>query len=271
MSTADTVVVGRGSLLAREFASRHAGSVRRAISHAQAGDEAAYEGARCVVNFAYAPELESQPYQAALDVDLRIAAQAAARGLHFVMISSRRVYAADAQWNARESQPAPGMDAYGRNKARIESELHARLGERLTVLRAGNVFAHEPVEARRRFGAFLQHQLVAEGRIRLSVDPGARRDLVPVEFFCEVVRAAAQQRRGGVFNVGAGRATRVGDAARWLIEGYGKGELGGEATMPGDEFQLDCTRLRDAFGLACAEDAVALALRDIGRRLARGY
>jgi dTDP-4-dehydrorhamnose reductase/UDP-glucose 4-epimerase len=271
MSAADTVVVGRSSLLAREFAARHADQVLRVIGHAQAGDAASYEGARSVVNFAFAPGLETQPYQAALDLDLRIAAQAAARGLHFVMVSSRRVYAADAQWNAKESQPAPGMDAYGRNKARIENELRARLGERLTILRAANVFAYEPVAARQRFGAFLQHQLATQGRIRLSVAPDARRDLVPVEFFCDVVQAAARQRLPGVFNVGAGRATRIGDAARWLIEGYGRGDLGGEATLPPDEFQLDCARLRDAFGLACGEDAVARALRDIGRRLARDY
>lgn len=271
MSAPAVIVVGRNSLLAREFAARHAGAVRRVLGHAQAGDDSAYEGASCVVNFAFAPGLEAQPYEAALDIDLQVAARAAARGQHFIMISSRRVYAADAQWNAKESQPAPGMDAYGRNKARIESELRARLGDRLTVLRPGNVFAYEPVAERRRFGAFLQWQLATQGRIRLSVDPQARRDLVPVEFFCEVVRAAALRRLPGDFNVGAGRATCVGDAARWLLEGFGRGDLSGEALQPPDEFQLDCTRLREAFGLSCAEESVAGALRDIGRRLARAY
>lgn len=270
MNDAALVLVGRNSLLAREFAARHAGVVRRVLGHAQAVDAAAYEGADCVVNFAFAPALETQPYDAALDVDLRIAERAAARGLHYVMLSSRRVYAADAQWNASEAQPAPGMDAYGRNKARIEALLRERLGARLTVLRPGNVFAYEPLAQRRRIGAFLQSQLLAQGCIRLSVDPAARRDLVPVEFFCEVVRAAVQRRIPGVFNVGAGSATRVGDAARWLIEGYGRGELAAEPTQPSDEFQLDCTRLREAFGLACVEGAVARAWRDIGRRLAMG-
>jgi UDP-glucose 4-epimerase len=269
MDGASLVLIGRNSLLAREFAARHPELVRRVLGHAQAGDTAAYEGARCVVNFAFAPALETQPYDAALDVDLTIAKLAAARGLHYVMLSSRRVYAADAQWNAKEAQPAPGMDAYGRNKARVERELRALLGERLTVLRPGNVFAYEPDAQRRRFGAYLQSQLVARGCIRLSVDPEARRDLVPVEFFCEVVRAAALGRVAGVFNVGAGRATRVGDAARWLIEGYGRGEFRAEPTRPRDEFELDCTRLREEFGLACGEGAVERAWRDIGQRLAQ--
>jgi nucleoside-diphosphate-sugar epimerase len=160
------------------------------------------------------------------------------------------------------------MDAYGRNKSRIESSLGERLGERLTILRPGNVLCYEPVAGRRRFGAYLQHQLATTGRIRLSVDAAARRDLVPVEFFCRAVREAVARRLPGVFNVGSGRATAAGDAARWLMLGYGAGELRSEATQPADEFQLDCTRLREAFGLACAEGALEQALREIGRRLA---
>ena len=268
MSAAETIVVGRSSLLAREFEARHADVVLRVVGHAEAGDATAYEGARSVVNFALAPGLETLPYDPALDIDLRIARLAARRGIHYLMISSRRVYAADAQWNAVESQPAPGMDAYGRNKARIEGELRSLLGDRLTVLRPGNVIGYEPLAGRRRFGAYLQQQLLAQGRIHLTVDPAARRDLVPAEFFCRVVREAALHRVAGTYNVGAGRATRVGDAARWLLAGYGGGELTSEATQPPDEFQLDCTRLRETFGLACGDGAVEQALTEIGRRLA---
>lgn len=268
MSAAGTIVVGRSSLLAREFSARHPDLVLRVLGHAEADDAAAYENAGCVVNFAFAPGLERLPYEAALDIDRRIGAHAAQRGCHYVMISSRRVYARDAQWNAAESMPAPGMDAYGRNKARVEGELRARLGDRLTVLRPGNVLGYEPVAGRRRFGAYLQHQLATTGQIRLTVDPATRRDLVPMEFFCRVVREAVLRRVSGVFNVGSGRATSAGEAARWLLQGYGSGQLHIEATQPADEFQLDSARLREVFGLACAENAVEQALRDIGRRLA---
>jgi dTDP-4-dehydrorhamnose reductase/UDP-glucose 4-epimerase len=270
MSAAETIVVGRSSLLAREFAARHSDIVLRVLGHAEADDAAAYEGARCVVNFAFAPGLERLPYDAALDIDQRIGARAAQRGSHYVMISSRRVYARDAQWNAQESMPAPGMDLYGSNKTRVERGLHEALGDRLTILRPGNVLAHEPVAGRRRFGAYLQHQLVTTGRIRLTVDPAARRDLIPAEFFCRAVREAAVRRLPGVFNVGSGRATATGDAAHWLLLGFGAGELHSEASQPADEFQLDCVRLRQAFGLACAEGAVERTLREIGRRLASG-
>jgi dTDP-4-dehydrorhamnose reductase/UDP-glucose 4-epimerase len=269
MSAAETIVVGRNSLLAAEFAARHPDLVLRALGHAQAGESALYDGARCVVNFAFAPAFERSAYEPSLDIDARVAAEAARRGLRYVMISSRRVYAPQAQWNAAETAPATGMDDYGRNKARVEGALRGMLGERLTVLRPGNVVGYEPVAGRRRFGAYLQNQLRGEGRIRLTVNPAARRDLVPVEFFCRAVRAAVLDPKGGVFNVGAGSATSVGDAARWLIAGYGRGELVAEATQPADEFQLDSSKLKAVFGLACGADDVEQAMREIGQRLAR--
>ncbi len=268
MSAPQTIVIGRTSVLAREFAARHADAVLRRLGHAQADDPSAYAGARCVVNFAFAPALEESEYAASLDIDRRVAAHAAKLGLHYVMISSRRVYAPQAQWNANESAPATGMDAYGRNKARIEVELREALGSRLTVLRPGNVIAYEPLAGRRRFGAYLQSQLLAHGRIRLTVEAGARRDLVPAGFFCAAVRAAAEHRIAGTFNVGAGRATAVGEAARWLIEGYGEARLEVDPTQPPNEFQLDTRRFEAAFGLRCGDAELAEALRDIGRRIA---
>jgi hypothetical protein len=41
-----------------------------------------------------------------------------------------------------------------------------------------------------------------------------------------------------------------------------------EVSQPADEFQLDCTRLREVFGLACGSDALERSLRLVGRRLA---
>ncbi len=269
MDAAETIVVGRSSLLARDFVARHPELVLRVLGHAEADEAKNYEGARCVLNFAFAPDLEFLPYQPALDIDLRIAEHVAARGIHYVMLSSRRVYAQQAQWNAAESMPVPGMDTYGRNKARAESRLRERLGQHLTILRPGNVIGYEPVAGRRRFGAYLQHQLLTQGRIHLTIDPSSRKDLVPAEFFNLALRETVLRRPSGIFNVGSGRATSSGDAARWLLEGYGGGELRSEATQPPDEFQLDCTRLREAFGLVCGEKEVEGALHEIGRRLAQ--
>jgi len=269
MSPPALLVIGRDSYLAREFVARHADLPMRAIGHGDAADPASYEGAACVVNFAFAPALHDSPYDPALDVDARAAGLAAARGLHYVMISSRRVYQQGLQWNAAEDAQASGLDQYGRNKLRIERDLGALLGERLTILRPGNVVGYEPVPGRRRFAAFLQNQLLDTGRIRLTVSPQTRRDLVPAEFFCRVLREAVLRREAGIFNVGSSRATAIGDAARWLIEGFGPAELAAEGGRRDDEFLLDSSKLARVFGLQCGEDDVARAFREAGRRLAR--
>lgn len=262
------LVIGRNSHLAREFMARHADLPLRAIGHGEADDPIHYDGVACAVNFAFAPGLHDRPYEEALDVDARAAGRAAARGIHYVMLSSRRVYQAGLQWNAAEGADVAGLDAYGRNKLRVERGLQAAMGERLTILRPGNVVGFEPIASRQRFAAYLQNQLLAHRRIRLTVSPQTRRDLVPVAFFCRVLREVLLRRAPGVFNVGAGRATEVGDAARWLIEGYGAGELVAESDARADEFLLDSAKLARVLGLACGVGEVEHALREAGRQLA---
>ncbi len=268
MSAAQLLVVGRASFLAREFVASARPLAVRAIGHAEADEPRHYDGVRAIVNFAFAPALHDAPYQEWLDVDAKAARHAARAGAHYVMISSRRVYQAGVRWNASETVAAEGADTYGRNKLCIERNLAAKLGERLTILRPGNVVGYEPIPGRRRFGAYLQNQLRETGEIRLTVDPATRRDLVPVYFFCRVVREALLRRLPGTFNVGAGNATAVGQAARWLIEGYGRGEIVADRGRVEDEFQLDTAALQHAFGLACEPHGVERTLRDAGRRLA---
>lgn len=261
------LVIGRNSYLAGEFQARHADLPLRAIAHGEAGKPAVYEGVACVVNFAFASEMHELPYQTALDIDARAAREAASRGIHYVMMSSRRVYQEGLQWNAAEDTAVSGLDQYGCNKIRIERELRALMGERLTILRPGNVFGYEAIPGRKRFAAYLQNQLLETGRIHLTVGPQTRRDLVPVEFFCRVLREAMLRRMPGTFNVGAGRANTVGDAARWLIEGFGAAHLEAQSDRRADEFLLDSSKLARVFGLSCQEGEVERAFREAGRRL----
>lgn len=268
MSRDVLLLIGRNSYLAGEFLARHADLPLRAIGHGEAGKPAVYEGVACVVNFAFASEMHDLPYQAALDIDASAAREAASRGIHYVMMSSRRVYQEGLQWNAAEDTAVSGLDQYGRNKLRIERELRALMGERLTILRPGNVCGYEAIPGRKRFAAYLQNQLLETGRLHLTVGPQTRRDLVPVGFFCRVLREAMLRRIPGTFNVGAGRATTVGDAARWLIEGFGAAHLEVQSDRRADEFLLDSSKLARVFRLSCQEGDVERAFREAGRQLA---
>jgi nucleoside-diphosphate-sugar epimerase len=70
---------------------------------------------------------------------------AAGRGLPFLTLGTRKVYAHPRPAPLREDDPTGPTDRYGEQKLAIEQALLAILGDRLlTRLRLSNVFGHEP-------------------------------------------------------------------------------------------------------------------------------
>lgn len=263
------LVVGKNSFIAREFLSRTDPKMVRSVCHHEIRPDI-FKGITSVINFSYAPDMHHHPYQEDLDVDLKLAREILDnQDTHYLMISSRRVYNKTSQWNSKENQPADGLDNYGRNKLCSEQKLTELLGARLTILRPGNVFGYEVEPTRQRFGTYLLRQLADEGCIRLTVSPFVRRDIVPVDYFCEVLHAVIARRTPGVLNVGSGLATEIGRIALWLIEGFGKGRLIVDNPAVVDEFQLDIRRLRDELGFSCNSERIANFTRNLGRRLSK--
>lgn len=261
------LVIGKNSFLAREFLSKSSEIPLRAISHTEIDNLQAFRDVTCIVNFSFSPLLSYQDYDPGGDIDARLARIALEQGIHYVMISSRKVYQESIQWDSREDAPVSGSGVYGKNKLRIEMELRATLGRELTILRPGNVFGFELEQGRHRFGAFLLNQLADTGVIRLTVSPFVRRDVVPVDYFCEVLKEVATKKPGGILNVGAGEAIEIGRVALCLIEGYGSGELIVDTPVVQDEFQLNTERLKSEFGLYCGHDRVLNFSRALGRHL----
>lgn len=263
------LIVGKNSFLAREFLTWNQGLPVRAIGHADVVDARVLKDATCIVNFSFSPALCEHNYVSSLDVDARLARAVVDTGAHYVMVSSRKVYQEAIQWGAREDAHATGSDIYGRNKLRIEEDLAKVLGDRLTILRPGNVFGYERQAGRKRFGAYLLNQLADSGEIHLTVSPFVRRDVVPVDFFCEVLREVALNRPAGIINVGAGVSVEIGRIALWLITGFGAGRLIAESTVDKDEFQLDTARLESLLGLHCGRERIKEFSVELGRRLRR--
>lgn len=263
------LIVGKHSYLAKEFLAANHSLPIRAIGHEGISDLANFDDVDCIVNFAFAPQLHSKAYDPALDIDTKLAIQAAARGIHYVMLSSRKVYPANLEWNAEESATVTGIDEYGRNKVRIEENLRDMLGARLTILRPGNVFGYEIIHGRPRFGAYLLNQLATSGSIHLSLSPFIRRDIVPVDFFCEVLGQVIQTRPSGIFNVGTGDAVEIGRIALWLLDGFGSGVLVVDGHEEVDQFQLNCTRQSTVLGMSCGRERLAEFTKGLGSRLAR--
>lgn len=225
------------------------------------------QNVECIVNFSFAPEFYSKEYVPEFDVDRRIGEYAAIHKIHYVMISSRKVYDSVNQWNVCEDAALVGQDAYGRNKIIIEQQLQQLLGSKLTILRPGNVIGYECKPGRKRFGAYMLNQLAEKGHIKLSICPSVRRDIVPVEYFSKVLEWVILEKPSGIFNVGAGQAIEIGKVAQYLIEGFGRGELLVESSLVVDEFQLNSSKLIEASGLVCGTENISQFCRNLGEML----
>lgn len=261
------LVIGRSSILAQGFVAQNLDLPMRQVGHGDINEPGLLDGVEVLVNFAFAPEFYLQPYTRFYDIDLRIAERVASHSVHYIMISSRKVYSPEVQWNAAENSMASGMDVYGRNKIEIESTLKGVLGEALTVLRPGNIIGFEKVSERQRFGSFLLNQLSVQGNIQLTISPNTKRDIVPLDYFSKILRFFCQHKIPGVFNIGAGEACTVGEVANWIIEGFGRGGVYANSSTEVDNFQLNSSKLIQATGLKCGRNVLEEYCKSIGRQL----
>jgi len=260
------MAVGAGSFLLRSLGAAGI-AFDRVVPHDAAGDDGIFDGMDCLVNFALDPRAKTTPYDPEHDFEAALARRVARRPMHYLMLSTRRVYGDGGGFAIPESRAPAPADAYGRSRAASEAAVRDALGGRATILRLANVFGFERVPGRSTFFARMLDGLAREDRITFDMGEQSRRDFLPAAAFAPALAAAARLRPGGVFNIGSGIATPAGQVARWLTEGYGRGALDATSTAARDEFSLDVTRARDAFGLACDAAAIRAACRAIGARL----
>ena len=142
------------------------------------------------------------------------------------------------------------------------------LGERLTVLRLGNIFGYERTPGRTTFVSISLDRLARESRIHYAMSPFVERDFLPVAAFARVLARIALAPPGGILNVGSGIGLPTGRLALWILEGFGRGTLVIESTEEKDPFVLDITRLTSLYGQPCSLADLRDACRAIGSRLA---
>lgn len=222
-------------------------------------------GCDVVINFAIDPQLSVSPYRPQIDMDFMVARRAAAANAHFVMISSRKVYGPSAPMPVAEDHELAPNEKYGCSKARAEIEARSVIGENLTIIRGANIFGYE-LDRRTFFGRALT-SLRDEGRITLDESPFAQRDFVTVESFARTLAVIVSRRMLGIYNVGSGRASPIGQLALWLIEGYGSGELHIVKPEIRDEFLLDNTKLECELGEPMCEQDLRSCCQLLGKRL----
>jgi dTDP-4-dehydrorhamnose reductase/UDP-glucose 4-epimerase len=261
------LVVGHHSFIARHFVAAWEHQIS-AVGHDAIDRSDLLDGIDRAISFARHPLLGSEGYRpATMDPDLRLAERVAGRGIHYVMLSSRKVYAPSGRPLA-ETAPTGPQDRYGQHKLAIEGALRERLGARLTILRLANVFGYERGQSRRTFFSLTLDGLAREGRIRFDMSPFVERDFLPVEACARVLARIVAAPPGGVLNVGSGIGVPTGRLALWVLEGYGRGELVIESPREHDAFVLDVGELTRRYGPPCTYDELRASCIDLGRRLA---
>lgn len=265
------LVAGPGSFLARHTLPHFADGACLPVGHARLDEPAIPDGIGCIVSFMKHPLIAAAGYRPERDdPDVRLARAVGERAIRYVMLSTRKVYAAK-DGPLREDDPPGPSDPYGRNKLAVEEALRAILGERLLVLRLANIFGFELEPGRRTFLGTLLASLEGSGRIVFDMSPFVARDFLPVERAGRLIARLADPALPApapVLNLGSGIPLPTGRLALWIIEGYGKGDLVVRSPEERDPFVLDVTRLGDATGERCTVGDLARACRAIGRRLA---
>jgi dTDP-4-dehydrorhamnose reductase/UDP-glucose 4-epimerase len=213
------------------------------------------------------PTLGTPAWRLDDEPELHAARLAAARGLPFLTLGTRKVYAPKRD-PFREDDPTGPVDRYGEQKLAIEQALLDVSGDcLLTRLRLSNVFGHEP--GRPTFVGRMVTTLAADGEIRFDMNPFTRRDFIPAEFAGHAIAALLRAPPGGIVNVGSGIALECGRLALWLIEGRGAGRLVCASPDERDAFALDVGRMRDLTGVVVDERAIRAACLAVGRDAGR--
>jgi len=260
------LLVGASSLVGRAVAeqAQRRGLALTAISHRQI-DDVDFGAYDAVLNMAYDLRYRRAAYDIAFDFDREVAARAARHGVHFVMMSTRRVYGAAGSAPIPETALTAPIDEYGRNKLITEQAILDLSGGRCTILRLANAFGFEP--GRHTFFGVALDNLRYRKRITLDANPFVRKDFFPLPDCADAIVSVLRKNPTGIFNLGYGTATEIGRIAMWLIEGYAEGELLVTSTEERDGFLLDSSKLRALVNMPKPSSSIRDYCIEIGNRL----
>lgn len=225
-----------------------------------------------VLTCAMEPAYKTGPYDPTIDMERRNAEAALGAGARVVMLSTRKVYRADAQWGATEAAATLSDGyGYGPNKSRTETWLldAAANTNRALIVRLSNVFGFEFIPGappRPSFFGQMLYRLKMQGEILFDMSPDTRRDFIAVETVATALVDAIFKDVSGVYNLGAGAATACNDIACALINGYGDGRLFG-ADAVRDEFFLDCRKWNSEIGPLDGRSGLLSDVTTLGERL----
>ncbi|WP_179188297.1 SDR family oxidoreductase [Kiloniella majae] len=198
-----------------------------------------------VLNCCFDNRLFSSAYDRSLDLD-RMAIEHINKQnprIKYIMLSSRTVY------QPRVSPPLTEMDIpnpssiYGQNKRIIEKNLLSMAKDSL-LLRISNVIGNQDIN-RKTFAATALRSLINTGEIKLDIPSSSVKDFIPIDDLSQSVEKLLQGNASGIFNVGSGAKTSVGEVANTIIKSYGSGHLVQVANNQSEDFLLNTSKLKE--------------------------
>jgi nucleoside-diphosphate-sugar epimerase len=139
------------------------------------------------------------------------------------------------------------------------------LMESCTILRASNVFGYEP--DRKSFMGFCMHQLRDTGKIVYDINPYTVRDFIDVDTFVRILALVCELKPNDFYNVGSNLGLTVGDVSRYLIKGFGSGELDAKSDKFFDQFILSTNKLKTALEMDISPFNFEKIISKFGKRL----
>lgn len=261
------LIIGKNSFLATEFIKKLEIWQYEALSYREALARKNFEGISCIINFAYHPFLASNSYKEEFDIDFLIRNKILKTNIHYVMISSRRVYGQNHGWNSSENdKPAP-TEYYGINKQLTENKLLEIKPNAITILRVCNVIGKELNPDRLRMGSYLINCLLTKGKIEISYSLESKKDVISSDFLSQVLYWVSCNTPEGIFNIGSGCSQAIGSIAKWMINGFGDGEVLSFSDVVVDNFQLDTSKFFQLSGLKESSMELEKFIINLGREI----
>ncbi|CAB4133374.1 RfbD dTDP-4-dehydrorhamnose reductase [uncultured Caudovirales phage] len=232
-------------------------------------DEVDLENYDVVVNCALNPLYKTEKYKEAYDADWYVGRKTCNYGLHYVMLSTSKVYGDSKElvYYTENSQVNP-YDYHSENKLNTEFKLLSNYGNKITILRGSNIFGFE--YGRNSFVGYCMTKLVNEGIIEYNISQMVRRDFLYIDDAVDLIERVCAVKPFGVYNLSSNYALPIGKVAEYLIAGY---SYGGQLKLTGWEkerqFALENGRLSNILGMKIGPFDYEKIFNDLGKQLCK--
>lgn len=220
------------------------------ISSAEALSYIKYNNYDWVVNCTFDEEINNSKFKPNLSFDSKIIKNLKSTTC-YLMLSSRKVYPKQYQWNAKEDQHIELnhiQNNYGKNKYLLENFSIDYLGsDRCLILRLPNIFGYNPSKSHTQtFFNEMYKNLKAKRTINFNFNKQTKRDFMYAKDLAFVIDTLIEKNITGIYNCGYGKPVTCLYLAEYLINKVGYGSIFDEAEYV-DEFYLNTAKINKIF------------------------